>query len=282
MANNLYGGYLYPGTPFMFDITYNNYKEAQDNVNKDGVLIGRFILVSYCKMALSQTIRSGLALEVEEATAPIAEPSAVEETEANNKEWWKYNYYQDHKLTPLVSPADRKIYQKIWDTSDKQFKYIEIATLNATIDNQVENNIKTWAQTYADDIRLEYTSQSNADNTTKSAYLQLYRGQGTERQNLGNKIDISELIKDGMISSVQIQDENLVITWNTDAGIDITAIPLDSIVDVYNDGKGIKIDRLNNKFDINLKNTEDFLTADTYLSLTEAAQQALTWQKFTK
>ena len=83
-----------------------------------------------------------------------------------------------------------------------------------------------------------------------------------------------------MIQSVEIQDENLVIIWNTDAGKEATKIPLHEIVDVYNDGKGIKIDRLNNKFDINLSTSEQFLAVDEYLSLTNKAQKALTWQKF--
>ena len=48
------------------------------------------------------------------------------------------------------------------------------------------------------------------------------------------EIDASDFIKDGMISSVDLDDNTLVITWNTDNGItDTTRIDLEYLIDVY-------------------------------------------------
>lgn len=63
---------------------------------------------------------------------------------------------------------------------------------------------------------------------------------------IGNGIDASDFIKDGMIDSVSLSEDglNLTITWNTDAGKEATIIPLSGLVDVYTgvDGEQIKVD----------------------------------------
>jgi hypothetical protein len=58
------------------------------------------------------------------------------------------------------------------------------------------------------------------------------------------EIPTDDFIKDGMISSVEIKDNNLVITWNTDADKTETKIPLTELVDVMTgvDGTTIKVD----------------------------------------
>lgn len=47
-----------------------------------------------------------------------------------------------------------------------------------------------------------------------------------------SEIDASNFIKDGMIESVKIVEDNLQITWNTDSGKEITNIPLSDLVDL--------------------------------------------------
>ena len=64
MANNLYGGYLYQNTPFVFDKIYDNYTQMIEDESHP--LIGRFVLVKYCKDALTQNILEALKKQVEE------------------------------------------------------------------------------------------------------------------------------------------------------------------------------------------------------------------------
>ena len=56
-------------------------------------------------------------------------------------------------------------------------------------------------------------------------------------------IDATDFIKDGMIESVKLEENTLVITWNTDAGLSKTEIELDHLIDVYTgvDGTTVKV-----------------------------------------
>ena len=80
------------------------------------------------------------------------------------------------------------------------------------------------------------------------------------------EIDATDFIKDGMVNDVKIDNGNLVITFNTDAGKEDITIPLSEIFDpdnYYN--KGAVDDLLNNKVDkVEGKqlSTEDYTTAE--------------------
>ena len=61
------------------------------------------------------------------------------------------------------------------------------------------------------------------------------------------EIDATDFIKDGMIESVVLENNNLVITWNTDSDKgenSVTTIPLTGLVDVYTgvDGTTVKVE----------------------------------------
>lgn len=58
---------------------------------------------------------------------------------------------------------------------------------------------------------------------------------------IGNTIDASSFIVDGMLSSVALDGNNLTFTWNTDAGQEPTTIDLSKYIDVYTAGTGISI-----------------------------------------
>jgi hypothetical protein len=60
MATKTYGDILYPNSPFIIDKIYPNLAEAQGNAASDGILLGRYIMVAYCKTAFGATERSAL------------------------------------------------------------------------------------------------------------------------------------------------------------------------------------------------------------------------------
>jgi hypothetical protein len=84
---------------------------------------------------------------------------------------------------------------------------------------------------YVDDVVY------NSD--TKKIYLM----SGSEP--IGTGFDASAFIKDGMIDSVELKDNVLIITWNTDAGKEAekaeTKIDLEHLIDLYTAGTGISV-----------------------------------------
>lgn len=98
------------------------------------------------------------------------------------------------------------------------------------------------AKKHADDNDANFTYSIAYDSTNKKIQLVGANGGAT------TDIDATAFIKDGMIETVALSDdgENLVITWNTDAGKEnsVTTIPLSGLVDVYTgvDGTTVKVD----------------------------------------
>ena len=56
----IYNNIIYPNSSFVFDKIYPNYKTACENVGADGVLVGRYVLVSYTDYSLTQDQRTVL------------------------------------------------------------------------------------------------------------------------------------------------------------------------------------------------------------------------------
>ena len=102
---------------------------------------------------------------------------------------------------------------------------------NAKIDELVQE-----AKTYADnnDANTEYHVEY--DSTNKK--IKLVAGADASKM----EIDATDFIKDGMIDTVTIgEDNDLVITFNTAAGKDEIRLPLDQLVDIYTGHEGARI-----------------------------------------
>ena len=98
---------------------------------------------------------------------------------------------------------------------------------NTQIDELVQG-----AKDYADENDTKYGIVYDSDNKK----IKLVEG-GSEVE-----IDASAFIKDGMISEVTIGDDNdLVITFNTDAGKENIVLPLDQLVDIYTGVEGARV-----------------------------------------
>lgn len=94
----------------------------------------------------------------------------------------------------------------------------------------------TDAKTYADnnDANTEYHVEY--DSTNKK--IKLVAGADASKM----EIDATDFIKDGMIDTVTIgEDNDLVITFNTAAGKDEIRLPLDQLVDIYTGHEGARI-----------------------------------------
>ena len=111
------------------------------------------------------------------------------------------------------------------------------------------------------------------DNTTKQIILY-----GKDTTKVISTIDVSDFIKDGMIDRVEVVTLDngktvIRITWNTDGGKEITDVPADSLIQVYEAGDGIL--KVNDTFSIRLNTnvSENFLRVDGNGLYTEGIKQ---------
>lgn len=111
------------------------------------------------------------------------------------------------------------------------------------------------------------------DNTTKQIILY-----GKDTTKVISTIDVSDFIKDGMIDRVEVVTLDsgktvIRITWNTDSGKEITDVPADSLIQVYEAGDGLI--KVNDTFAIRLNTnvSENFLRVDGNGLYTEGIKQ---------
>lgn len=101
---------------------------------------------------------------------------------------------------------------------------------------------------------------------------------GKDTTKVISTIDVSEFIKDGMLQKVEVVTLDngktvIRITWNTDSGHEITDVPADSFIQVYEAGEGII--KINDTFSIRLNTnvSENFLRVDSNGLYTEGIKQ---------
>lgn len=144
-SENIYGGNTYVNSSFVFDKVYDNFKDAMDNVTKDEVLLGRYVLIKYCDKLLDWNTR----LEIEGLTGPkYSNPTTDEQKYYNNFLEDKEDYQRSY---------DRIVLQKVWEKG--QMSYKEMASLTTTVSNEDIEGI-------AQDITAIRTFLLDEDNGT--------------------------------------------------------------------------------------------------------------------
>lgn len=121
---------------------------------------------------------------------------------------------------PIVADASLRMFVNIEETNN-------VFRLRADFDGMVTQGL-------LDDILEQslaaYPTIASYDSSTKK--ITFKNASNTELPNMG--IDASAFIKDGMVNDVVIQNGNLVVSFNTDAGKEDISIPLSSIFDSGN------------------------------------------------
>lgn len=144
-------------------------------------------------------------------------------------------------------------------------------TVVGYVDAKVQAAVES-AKQYADANDANTTYGIEYDSTNKKIKLV---ESGTTME-----IDATAFIKDGMVSSVAIEEiesvKNLVITFNTDAGKEAIKVPLTELVDIYTGVNGEEINVIvssDNKISAELKNgtiTKERLAESVQASLGKA------------
>lgn len=93
------------------------------------------------------------------------------------------------------------------------------------------------AKKYADENDANDNTEYHVEYDSVNKKIKLVAGADASKM----EIPTDDFIKDGMIQTVEIKDNNLVITWNTDAGKSATTIPLSELVDVLTGVDGTTI-----------------------------------------
>ena len=123
--------------------------------------------------------------------------------------------YKTEMTDALANKADKSV--------------VDAMYTNGKIDELIQG-VKDYAD--ANDADTKYGIAY--DSTTKK--ITLVEG-GTNFE-----IDATDFVKDGMISNVTIGNDNdLVITFNTDAGKENIVLPLDQLVDIYTGAEGARV-----------------------------------------
>lgn len=163
----------------------------------------------------------------------------------------------DDAIAEAIQEVSGGIVASVTATADKG---IEVAgtTTNPTIGLKIDSTGNVKLSTGANGLKASYedfatgidaTDQVLTANATKlKANLGLQYDSGAKQIKLTGKsnaviatIDATDFIKDGMVQSVELEGNNLVITFNTDAGAEPISVDLSKFLDVYTAGNGITI-----------------------------------------
>lgn len=145
-------------------------------------------------------------------------------------------------------------------------------------ENQIDDKIKNNTQSIFQNLPIKEVSSSyfikNDNGTIKSSISLVYKSNLIQLIGLDNQvistIDASSFIKDGMVNNVQLitnpqgqaEGTYIVITFNTDSGLEPIYLNVTQLIDIYVGGNGISIQ--NNQVLIKLD-----ASSEEYLSISE-------------
>lgn len=195
--------------------------------------------------AKTEGIATDAALaELQEAVDALEEAAATHalktEVQAVDAKFAEYTKTADQEAIDAAQDAKIKAitddYVKAADIADFETKANvqkvsdDLAALDGTVKamytNAAIDELIQGAKDYADANDADTKYGIEYDSTNKK--IKLVEGGTTV------EIDATAFIKDGMIDTVILDENNdLVITFNTDAGKDAIVLPLDKLIDVY-------------------------------------------------
>ena len=123
-------------------------------------------------------------------------------------------------------------------------------------ENQIDDKIKNNTQSIFQNLPIKEVSSSyfikNDNGTIKSSISLVYKSNLIQLIGLDNQvistIDASSFIKDGMVNNVQLitnpqgqaEGTYIVITFNTDSGLEPIYLNVTQLIDIYVGGKWYK------------------------------------------
>lgn len=122
-------------------------------------------------------------------------------------------------------------------------------TLKLTVDGEETDNIEVkniYSKSEVDSLVQSAKNYADSNDTNETFVISYNKEEGkiylTGSDGTNSEIPTADFIKDGMINTVTIgEDNDLIITFNTDAGKENIVLPLDQLVDIYTGSEGTNI-----------------------------------------
>ena len=122
-------------------------------------------------------------------------------------------------------------------------------TLKLTVDGVETDNIEVkniYSKSEVDSLVQSAKDYADSNDTNETFVISYNKEEGkiylTGSEGTNSEIPTADFIKDGMINTVTIgEDNDLIITFNTDAGKENIVLPLDQLVDIYTGSEGTNI-----------------------------------------
>lgn len=106
-------------------------------------------------------------------------------------------------------------------------------------------------------LKFVKASDNTADGDNKGKAVVQLTGVGNA---VLGEFDASDLVMDGVLDKVELEDGELTFTWNTDSGKDATTIDLGEYIKPYSAGNGL--DLTSETFSVKVKTDDKYLTVD--------------------
>ena len=207
MAENLYGGISYPNSSFIFDAVYSSYSDAMENANKDGILIGRYVLIAYSDIPISYDVQLKIINNLDKTL-----------TLTDNEEQWRRNYKKDNPPTDSNNPKinyDRVVCKKMYNNKNG-FYYKGLVTLTSTYSTDYIDRLidKSTMQNGNPEITVVSYIQNVKDDLDKRDDTLEERIEVLETDNSENKNNISALQKNTTdLFAMDEQINNQINIW---------------------------------------------------------------------
>ena len=184
-------------------------------------------------------------------------------------------YTVDSNSATYMSIGDYNVSLKV-DVPNGLASYATASALDTKINNVNSglNNSVNEIENSIDNINLELAKKlENGDlGIVYDSEQKVIKLTGKNGQLLG-VIPANDFVKDGMIDHVELVDNNIVITWNTDGGGDITVIPLSGLIKIYRVAEDsqnyLSINQDTNEISIKIGNAENTLGLASYTQYKE-------------
>lgn len=220
--------------------------------------------------------------------SPYAKAQDVEDALAGKVSTEGYVAYSQEEKEKLAKVQENVIEQIIYNGEklvvDAQTKSVTIVTpedkVRGLADGEKVLSLDEASGKLGTTLSIEYFRDSADNNTPK------LRLKGVNGAQIGEAIEVSDFVKDGMLTNVELVENPdgktgtyFRFTWNTDSGLEpvVTDLDVTGLIDVYEAGDGISV--TGKVISAKVKENDPFLQVTTEGIATKGITSAITTAK---
>lgn len=233
-------------------------------------------------------VAGSIDYKINEAVADYAKSKDVEDALAGKVSTEGYVAYSQEEKEKLAKVQENVIEQIIYNGEklvvDAQTKSVTIVTpedkVRGLADGEKVLSLDETSGKLGTTLSIEYFRDSADNNTPK------LRLKGVNGAQVGEAIEVSDFVKDGMLTNVELVENPdgktgtyFRFTWNTDSGLEpvVTDLDVTGLIDVYEAGDGIAV--TGKVISAKVKENDPFLQVTTEGIATKGITTAITEAK---